>query len=142
MLKKVIFGILILFIGALLGFGVAKSHFAIDTNLISNTQLDTLISLDTNQGILDILVLNDEIYIEPFENVTVPFSSFSISRNEYPKMFEQGTANSSFISATVKKGQKDEKMLVVISNNQHDHAGYLPTYELTIDPIEGKVISQ
>jgi len=141
--KKIFIILIILGLGFILGILVNKpSPTKITENPISDTRLDTLISLDTPQGILDISVYKDEIYFESFENATSPYKSFSISKDRYPELFKQGVANSSFISAKVVKDEKSGKSLVVVSNNQPDHGGYSPTYQLTIDPIEGKVIRQ
>lgn len=142
-MKKVFITLIIFGLGFMFGILVNKlSPTKITENPIPDTRLDTLISLDTPQGILDISVYKDEIYFEPFENVASPYKSFSISKDGYPELFKQGVANSSFISAKVVKDEKSGKSLVIVSNNQPDHGGYLPTYQLTINPIEGKATAQ
>jgi hypothetical protein len=141
--KKVFIYLLILSFGFVSGFFISK-HYAdkIPQAPVLETRLDTLIPLDTPQGILDIVVFKDSISFEPFENAASPYMSFSISKKDYPKLFEEGVANSSFISANVINDKATGKTLVVVSDNQPDHGAYSPTYQLTVDPLEGKVISQ
>ena len=99
--------------------------------------LSSLITLDIPESRLDILVGQEAIIFQPFEVASSPYESFSISKSDYPKMFEQGVANFSFI--TVQLFQKDNNYFVLLSNNQPSHGGFVPEYKLTVDPFTKEV---
>ena len=83
------------------------------------------------------IVINPEnIWVEPFENVCSDAKSFSIEKSQHPDLFKQGVANESFISA---EKSLDPNFSLVISNNQPDHGGYLPVYQLAVNPKTGEV---
>lgn len=113
----------------------------VETKTLDN-RLNTVITLNTPDGILDIAVYPDEVYFQPFENVASPFKSFTILKTEYPKLFEQRVANLSFISAKDIVDEKTGKTLVIVSNNQPDHGAYSMVYQLVVDPTDGRVIEQ
>lgn len=88
----------------------------------------TIIKLTENCN-LYIEINPDSVWFDPFENVCSD-NSFSIERAQYPNLFKQGVANSSFISV---EKTNDEDLTLILSNNQPDHGGYLPVYQLSIN---------
>lgn len=118
---------------------------AIISSPISNSKKETdkplsnLVILELTKNCnISVMINTDSVWIEPFENVSCntkrPFGD--IDKTTYPNLFKQGVANSSFIS--VKKSD-DLNYPIVISNNQPDHGGYIPTYQLLINPTTGDV---
>lgn len=85
---------------------------------------------------LYVLINPDSVWIEPFENVCSNGKSFSIEKNQYPKLFQQGVVNSSFISI---EKTSDPDLILIVSNNQPDHGGYSPTYQLKVNPKTGEI---
>lgn len=78
---------------------------------------------------LYVIVNSDNIMLDPFEKGCNGYP-LSIDESKYPKLFKQGVANSSFISAEM---DKNADMIIVLSNNQPDHGGYSPVYQLAVD---------
>lgn len=141
-MKKTLLGILVLFV--CIGFGyylrgfIPASTKQVET-VSPDSRLDSMITLSASQGPLYIVIFKDEVSFGPFES---PYKSFSISKKDYPDLFKQGVANSSFISAEVSKDSKTGNSLVVLSNNQPDHGGYSSTYQLIINPLNGEVVKK
>lgn len=131
--------LIIIFFGV--GFLIGKTKNQLNIKLItqeSGKRLDSLIALETSKGLLNILVVEDSIWFQPFEDASYAFKSFSISKEKYPKLFEQGIANSSFISAKL-IDDKNGQIKIEIANNQPDHGTYSSPYRLSVDPISGNI---
>lgn len=127
--------LIFLVISIIIGFSVYTQKIP------KEKSLDTAIVLSTGKGELYILVTPEQVHFEPFEHVTSPYKGFSLSKTQYPKLFEQGLANMSFITAEVVEDNENET-LIKVSNNQPDHGGYLPTYELMVNPLNGEVTDE
>ena len=70
-----------------------------------------------------------------------------IKKENYPKLFKQGIANSSALRVEYYKESKDGEVYVKLSNIQPDHASYTDTYAILVDPFtgivkEGKTINE
>lgn len=61
---------------------------------------------------------------------------FTIKKADYPELFKQGVANSSFISVV----SSEDKSEIIISNNQPDHGSYSIVYKLIFNPVTKKII--
>lgn len=96
-------------------------------------ELDSMINLDTSQGELSILVTQDQIMFEPLEKASSKFKQFSLSREEYPRLFEQGVAKASWLTA--RAYEENDKVFVIVSNKQPSHGGGETVFELLIDPL-------
>lgn len=104
-----------------------------------NKPLDSLITLETNKGKLEVLISSDQVYLQPFEAAEDnQMKAITITREQYPRLFKQGAADSSFITAKIEPGSGDSQQ-ITISNNQPNHGGYSPTYHLTVDPLSGDI---
>lgn len=88
----------------------------------------TVMKLTANCN-LYVVINPDSVWFDPFENVCSN-NSFSIEKSRYPELFKQGIANSSFISV---EKTNNEDLTLIVSNNQPDHGGYLPVYQLTVN---------
>lgn len=100
-------------------------------------KLDSLINLNTSRGELSVLVTQDQVIFEPLEKAESKFKQFSLAKEKYPRLFEQGVANASWITARIL--EKSDRVLVVVSNNQPSHGGGESVYELYVDPVTGKI---
>lgn len=136
--------ILILLAGLTLGYLIASYSLStgkqeLKTVKETNGQnpLDSLITLETKKGRIDILIAQQAVYLQPFETGETPYKSLGIKKEDYPKLFSQGAAKQSFIQA--EKQEDGVKLFVIISNNQPDHGAYSKTYSLIIDPITGDI---
>lgn len=98
----------------------------------------SLISLETSKGLLEILVEYDGVRLQPFEDASYSFKFIFISKKEYPKLFEQGIANASFISAKV-IDDKNDLVTIELANNQPDHGVYSSPYRLKVNPMTGVI---
>lgn len=97
--------------------------------------LPLLSYLKTDKGTLKIESVDGEISFSPSETEKDGiFKSFSIKKDKYPKLFEQGVANSSFISSKLIDGYKIE-----LSNREPDHGGYSASYRLEVNPMTGEI---
>lgn len=84
----------------------------------------------------DILFENERVLFQVFESSGKNgFIPFTITKADYPKLFEQGSAESSFFNAIVVN--EDSKPLIEVSNNYHDHGSFSPAYTLVVDPKTG-----
>ena len=120
--------------------GINKNRQMFNSAVIqeSDKRLDSLIALETSKGLLNILIVKDSVWFQPFEDASYSFKSFSISKEKYPKLFEQGIANSSFISAKL-IDDKNGQIKIEIVNNQPDHGTYSSPYRLSVDPVTGNI---
>lgn len=75
------------------------------------------------------IINSDSIWFDEFEKDCKSYN-FSIYKDQYPKLFKQGIANSSFISV---EKDRDQDTTLTISNYQPNHGGYTPVYQLTVD---------
>lgn len=103
-----------------------------------------IISLETPKGVLELKVLTNAIRFEPYEpsqggDKGYFKSGLVLDKNKYPKLFQQGAANASFISARVLT-QSNGKFVVEVSNNEPDHGSFSPSYRLSVDPISGEIV--
>lgn len=113
----------------------------------SSELLDTVINevnplyyqsiFDSPKGKLQVQFHNEWVTVRPYPNEsdTPFFKSFDLHKTDYPKLFQQGVANSSFLSAEL--DTKNYKLNVF--NNEPDHGYFSPSYQLIIDLRLGKV---
>ncbi|MDD4382544.1 MAG: hypothetical protein PHD49_00120 [Candidatus Shapirobacteria bacterium] len=99
--------------------------------------LDYSVSLDTPKGVLIIQLTEGSIFINPTEgnkseNNFKP--DLTVRKDNYPKLFQQGQANASLISAKVVDGINIE-----LSNNEPDRGSYSASYRLIVNPITGEI---
>lgn len=103
----------------------------------SNTldPIGTLIEPQDTQSKINVLVYPDRIYIGPFErgDDDRSYKSLTIVNGDYPKLFEQGIANQSFIRAELDNGK------LKLSNNFPDHGGYFSNYAVLVNLESGVV---
>lgn len=104
---------------------------------ISETEkrLDSMFILDTLKGEYSVMVTEDEIWLNEFTNIVNEMGHFTITKSDYPELYRQGVANSSFISVVT----SEDKSKIVISNNQPDHGAYSFKYKLIFDPITKEI---
>lgn len=95
----------------------------------------SLTYLKINKGTLKIEKIDGVINFLPSEaDKDSIFESFSIKKEKYPKLFEQGVANASFISSKLVDDYKIE-----LSNNEPDHGSYSASYRLIVNPMTGLI---
>lgn len=98
-------------------------------------KLDGLFVFETPKGDpYDVYVTKDTVSLNEFNNIVNELGHIILSKEEYPILFQQGIANSSFISVkqlNLKSGQ----FKIEVSNNQPDHGSYSSTYSLVVDPV-------
>lgn len=104
----------------------------------NNKSIGSLISLDAPKESIEIVVYQNEIWFEPFEDGYDNYKSVVIKKTNYPHLFKQGITNSSFIRAEIIK--EDSNIYIKLSNNQPNHGAFSSTYSLIINPIKGEVI--
>jgi len=123
------------------GFLLGKSQSKAESPIIINEarQQDNMYLFEIPQGRYDVLVLKDEIWFNEFSNIINELGHFTINREQYPELFKQGVANSSFISVQLIENTKYEPK-IEISNNQPDHGSYAATYRLTFNPVTKEVV--
>lgn len=105
---------------------------------VVNGGLDSLFTFEILGERYDILFEKERVLFQVFETSGKnDFISFTLTKNEYPKLFEQGIAKASFHTVVVVS--EDTKPMIEVANNQPDHGSYSPTYTLVVDPTNGKV---
>jgi hypothetical protein len=123
--------IVLLISAAFLGFNYIQGRTS-KTEKVSNIEKPlstlTIVKLTANCN-LYVVINPDSVWFDPFENVCAN-NSFSIEKSQYPELFKQGVSNSSFISV---EKTSDPDLTLIVSNNQPDHGGYLPVYQLTVN---------
>ena len=130
--------LLVALIIGLVGF-YAGQFLTREKNTNDINPLDSLITLETDHGKLEILISANQVYLQPFEAAEDNrIKAITLTREQYPKLFRQGVAKSSFITAKIELGGEDGQR-IVISNNQPDHGGYSQTYQLTINLVSGQI---
>lgn len=119
-----------------------KTELAPTPSTKKQNPIDFLTFIETPKGPLQVKTTTDAIYIESpevFESINPTFKhNFVINKAKYPKLFEQGVANGSFVITKVVP-MSGGKFAVEISNNQPYRGFYSPYYVLIIDPITGEV---
>lgn len=92
--------------------------------------------IKTSVGEFFVLIMSDKIYINVYGTGDgEKFKQFEIQKTSYPKLFQQGVANFSFITVET----MPDNIHVRIANNQPDHGAFSATYQLVIDPITGEI---
>jgi len=129
--KDVVLIILLISV-AFLGFNYIQSQTH-KTEKVSSIEKPlstlTIVKLTANCN-LYVVINPDSIWFDSFENMCSTNSPFSIEKAQYPDLFKQGVANSSFISIE-KTNEAD--LTLIVSNNQPDHGGYSPVYQLMVN---------
>lgn len=91
--------------------------------------------IKTNRGTLVVEIVDEVINLFPSESEEKNvFKSISIKKENYPKLFEQGVANSSSISSKL-----IDEYLIELSNNELDHGLYSTSYRLTANLVTGEI---
>ncbi len=128
--------IALLFAGFYLGVIVTRNPARVAT-LVVDSGLDSLFTFEILGERYDILFEKERVLFQVFETSGKnDFIAFTFTKNDYPKLFEQGSAKSSFYTATV-VGDK-RKPMIEVANNYSDHGGFSPAYTLIVDPTSGK----
>lgn len=100
--------------------------------------LDSLFTFEILGERYDILLEKERVLFQVFETSGKnDFIAFTLTKSDYPKLFEQGIAKSSFHTVTVIS--ENTKPMIEVANNQPDHGGFTPTYTIIVDPTNGKV---
>jgi hypothetical protein len=99
--------------------------------------LDFLTTFETNKGKIYILISQEFVSFQPFDISDDAFKQFSIKKDKYPKLFQQGIAQWSLISA--EKQETEKEILVKLTNKQPSHGAYAPVYSLIVNPITGEI---
>lgn len=142
MFRKVLIGLLlalVVFVVFLLPLYPSLEDSEKENKVNEIKPLDTVVNIEASQGTISALITQEKIFIQPFETVTGSYEHFSITKEDYPELFKQGIANSSFISVELYEDHKTKKEMLMIVNNQPDHGGYSPVYRLVTDPVSGDV---
>jgi hypothetical protein len=125
------------------GFYVGNKWNRVEPKIDESRPLDYSISLDTPKGILIIKTTEGYILINSVEGNYNNRSNFKanivIGKDKYPKLFRQGQANASLISAKLVTNKSNSQFKVELSNNEPDHGDYSASYRLSIDPITGTI---
>lgn len=99
--------------------------------------LDSLFTFEISGERYDILFEKERVLFQVFESTGKnSFIPFTLTKIDFPKLFEQGSAKSSFHTVTVVS--ENDKPMIEVANNYHDHGGFTPAYTLVIDPTNGK----
>jgi hypothetical protein len=138
-IKKLLLVFFILLIGIAgfyFGARTTQTQGKIASPIISNG-LDSLYTFEILGERYDILFEKERILFQVFESTGKNgFIPFTFTNHDYPKLFEQGSANSSFHTVTIVSA--NNKPMIEVANNYHDHGGFTPAYTLIIDPTSGK----
>lgn len=118
---------------------------SISTSTISSPVPTTLnplgfiTNIKTSRGTVYLLIDQENVYVDPFE-ITVNNSKYiTIKKDDYPKLFEQGVANSSALRAEEYIDPQNKNEFIKVSNNQPDHGGVKSTYVLLINLFTGEI---
>lgn len=113
-----------------------QPHPQIAIPVVSNG-LDSLYTFEILGERYDILFEKERVLFQVFESTGKnSFLPFTLTKIDFPKLFEQGSAKSSFHTVTVVS--ENDKPMIEVANNYHDHGGFTPAYTLIIDPTSGK----
>lgn len=133
-IKLVIITISIVVIGCLIFF-YTRNKFT-QTSVEKPLSTLTVVSL-TEKCSIYVVVNPESIWFNPFETPACDSKpGLTIEKDQYPSLFKQGVADSSFIS--VEKDTNADSTLI-ISNNQPDHGSYSPAYQLGINVKTGEI---
>lgn len=102
----------------------------------NNLPLNSLYVFEIRGNRYEVLIEPERIFFQPFEG-TSDLPSLTLTKEEYPKLFEQGVAKASFHSVILVGEGKNT--LLEVSNNQPDHGSYSPTLTVLVDPHTAKV---
>lgn len=140
--------IISLLLGFLGGFYFSRAQIdknpkiqKVDTpiNQITSNSLDYIANIKTAKGMIYLLINQDSIYFNPFETAINNSKNITIKKIDYPKLFEQGVANSSALQTEEYIDPQNKDVLIKLSNNQPDHGGYAKTYVLLVNPFTGSI---
>lgn len=98
-------------------------------------RLDNIYVFQTSKGVYDVVVNSDDIWFNEFSNIVNELGHFTITKSQYPDLFKQGVANSSYILVVLSK----DKSKILISNNEPYHGGLSATYRLIFDIVTKKI---
>ncbi|MBI4080442.1 MAG: hypothetical protein HY430_01575 [Candidatus Levybacteria bacterium] len=113
------------------------------TNTQANIQTPTkplgyLTQVETSRGTLYLELQNDYISFNANEVAVNNDVTIKIKREDYPKLFEQGVANSSVLQVKLYKDPNGEEFIELSVNNP-DHGGYARAYVLLVNPFTGTI---
>lgn len=137
MIKKKLTIVVFVFISLIAIFELTTNRKKKEAENSVYNPLGSLITLDAPGELIEILVSQDKVDFEPFEDVNDTYKPLTVKKADYPELFAQGVANLSFISAELLK--EGSRVYVKLSNNQPDHGAFSSTHSLIIDPAEAVV---
>lgn len=144
--KVILYALLGLVFGVLL-MRVVDAVRQPETDRQTNTQttvqtypkpLGYLTQVETSKGTIFLELQNDYISFNANEVAVNNNKIITIRKEDYPKLFEQGIADSSALQAKLYKDPSGEEF-IELSINQPDRGGYASTYVLLVDPFYGVV---
>ncbi|MBU0570223.1 hypothetical protein KKB40_05640 [Patescibacteria group bacterium] len=103
--------------------------------------LDTLITLNYDCGYVEVIVHNNAIWIQPFENESTNncvLSHNNLTIKEFPRLFENGIAGQSFLS--IIKSEVDCKYCIEIANNEPNKGHFRKNNYIIYDLKKGEEI--
>lgn len=101
--------------------------------------LGFLTSINTSKGLIHLSINQDYISFNPYESAVNNSVLITIKKENYPKLFTQGVANSSLFQAEEYIDPQTKEIFIKLSNNQPDHGGYASTYVLLVNPFTGEI---
>ncbi|MEM2121948.1 MAG: hypothetical protein QXU20_04810 [Candidatus Woesearchaeota archaeon] len=137
--KNIIFFILVFsfgFVSSLLIIKIKNKNTEVNkSNQLK--PLNFLVTFETNKGKIYILIAQEFVSFQPFDISNYPFKDILITKDKYPKLFQQGIAQWSLIS--VEKQETEKEILIILTNKQPSHGAYAPVYSLIVNPITGEI---
>lgn len=107
--------------------------------LTSANPLGYIARVETSKGTIYVLMTSEYVSFNPYETAVNNDKMITLKKSEYPKLFEQGIANSNVLQVVEYIDPQSGEVFVELSNNQPDHGGYASTYVLLVDPFTGAI---
>ena len=126
---------ILIILAAASGFWISRSSSSVK----SDNPLGYIAHVEISKGTIYILMNENFISFNPYESAVNNDTLITLKREDYPKLFEQGIANSSVLQATEYVDSQGSDMFIKLSNNQPDHGGYASTYVLLVNPFTGEI---
>jgi len=124
MVKKLLLVFLLVLLVTVVFYLSRIKEKSIETGEKSNKTetLGSLLTLQVKGKKVDILINNDIIFVNPFENVEGTLGSFEIIKSDSNCLFEQRENGFSFLRADV--AEISSRSFLLITNNKPDHGAY------------------
>lgn len=136
--KLILTAVIFFAFGAVLTYSLNQLQPVASKATISNP-LGLITGVKTTKGTIYLLIDQNSVHFRPFEDMDTIYKTIDLKKKDYPKLFEQGVANSSVLQAEEYVDPEGKEMFIKLSNSQPDHGGYASTYVLLVNPFTGEI---